>query len=38
MNFKIPETFLNWVLRKMFNYNGRNNQEMYPLSRYESFV
>ena len=38
MNFKIPETFLNWVMRRMFNYNVRNSQELYPLSRYESFV
>lgn len=37
MNFKIHETFLNWVMRKMFNLNSRNSQEMYPVSHYQSF-
>jgi len=38
MNFKIPETILDWVMRKLFNYNSRNSQEMYSTSHYESFV
>jgi hypothetical protein len=38
MNFKIPETILDWIMRKLFNYNSRNSEEMYPLSRYEAFV
>jgi hypothetical protein len=38
MNFKIPDTIIEWVMRKLFNYNSRNSQEMYPASSYTSFV
>ena len=38
MNFKIPETIIEWVMRKLFNYNSRNSQEMYSTYHDESFV
>ena len=38
MNFKIPDTILDWIMRKLFNYNPRNNREIYPASSYQSFI